>query len=97
MEILRSRRNRIIIYFSILIISLLLILGSGSLGEFVARDWGRSQNWYRDYEDEAVQNAAALRQTGLLTGGLSGLGLVLELSKLEENPKQTQREEEKEP
>ena len=83
MNILCSRRNRIVIYFSAFLISLLLIWGAGSLGEFIARDWGKSDIWY---PDDAVQNAAVLRQTGLLTGGLSGLGLILELSKLEEKP-----------
>ncbi len=93
MNILRSRRNRIVIYFSVLVISVLLMLGSESLGEFIARDWGKSDSWYND---AATENASVLRQTGLLTGGLSGLGLVLELSKLEEKSEQTQQAEEKE-
>lgn len=97
MDILRSRRNRMIVYVSVLVISLLLILGSGSLGEFITRDWGTSDSWYPQDAAEADQNAAVLRQTGLLTGGLSGLGLVLELSKLEEKPEQPQKKEEKEP
>ena len=90
MDLICRRKNRIAIYFVIFVLNLVLILWSMSLGEFFARDWGRSDSWYTE---DTVRHAASVRQVGLLAGGLSGLGLILELSRLEEKPAQPRQKE----
>lgn len=71
------RSTRIALYGIIFLLSLLVILASNSLGDTVIR-------LVRDgwYTEEEYRTAAAIRQAGTLTGAISGLGLVLESSKL---------------
>ncbi len=90
MNVLCRRKNRIVIFFIVFVLSTVLILASMSLGEFFARDWGSSSAWSGEDED---RYALTVRQAGLLTGGVSGLGLILDLTKLEEKPAQSWREE----
>ena len=42
MNVLCRRKNRIVIFFIVFVLSTVLILVSMSLGEFFARDWGSS-------------------------------------------------------
>ena len=82
-----NRGFRIVVYFAVFLLSVLLMVVSKELGERMARGGGNS--WYAE---DAKQYAETLVQIGSLTGFLSGAGLVLESSKLEANENKTEED-----
>lgn len=75
----RRRETRIAIYAILFLCCLILIFASESLGRAIV-SFGKS-SWPTE---DVYRTAAMVRQAGILTGGISGLGLVLESSKLGE-------------
>ena len=75
----RRRETRIAIYAILFLCCLILIFASEFLGRAIV-SFGKS-SWPTE---DVYRTAAMVRQAGILTGGISGLGLVLESSKLGE-------------